>query len=105
MAAIHSAAQPRSAASSIMASGCKATGSEALSDSAPPRSCQSPFIASVAALIDKEADGRTLAVRVVLTGNLEMAVFICQHLNNAWLAKSRRRNQEHTQNGRDGKTS
>jgi len=51
MSASASAAQARSAASSIPASGWSATGSVASSDSAPPRSCQSPPMASAAARI------------------------------------------------------
>ncbi len=49
---IHSAAQPRSAASSISASGCNVTEVALSSDSAPPRSCQSPPIAMAAARIE-----------------------------------------------------
>ena len=50
--AAHSAAQARSPASSIRASGCKATGALASPARAPPRSCQSPPMASAAARIE-----------------------------------------------------
>ncbi len=48
----HSAPQASSTYSPIRASGCRATGSSASSDKAPPRSCQSPPMASAAARID-----------------------------------------------------
>ena len=51
-AAIQSAAQARSPPSSMRASGCKATGSATSSERAPPRSCQSPPMASAAARIE-----------------------------------------------------